>query len=309
MILVHINPTRSFLGKNLRCGSCGKTSIIHDSTNGEIFCKYCGIIIDQRAIDSSHDAKIFDDTNYKRRTGAPILISVHDFGLSTTIGKTNKDARGNLLSSQVTYAIKRMRIQDQRSQIHKNTDTNLRVAFDMLQRIQDKISVSDNIKQIAAHIYRKSNEQKITQGRSIQAVVAASMYAACRSTNTLRTLRDISEATNVKRRKISQSYRAIVKQLDLKIPVVDQTHCILKISNNLRISARSKNLALEIMRKAEDMGLLAGRDPTGISSAAVYYACLIKKEGFTQSQVAEASGITVVTLRNRFHEIQKKVMM
>jgi len=306
---VHTKLTKSFLGKNLQCWSCGKTSIIQDSINGEIFCKYCGIIIDQRVVDSSYDAKIFDERNDKRRTGAPISISIHDYGLSTTIGKTNKDAKGNSISSQVSHTIKRIRIQDQRSQIHKNTDTNLRMAFDMLQRIQDKIGVSESIKEMAAHIYRKSNEQKITQGRSIPAVVAASMYAACRSTNTLRTLRDISEATNVKRRKISQSYRAIVKQLDLKIPVVDQTHCILKISNNLRMSARSKNLALEIIRKTEDSGLLAGRDPTGISAAAVYYACLIKKEGFTQSQVAEASGITAVTLRNRFHEIQKKVMI
>ena len=301
--------TRSFLGKNLQCGRCGKTSIIHDSTNGEIFCKYCGIIIEQRVIDSSYNTKIFDERIDKRRTGTPNSISLHDYGLSTTIGKTNKDSRGNSLSSQVNHTIKRIRIQDQRSQIHKNTDTNLRIAFDMLQRIQDKIGVSENIKEMAAHIYRKSNEQKITQGRSIQAVVAASMYAACRSTDTLRTLRDISDATNVKRRKISQSYRAIVKQLDLKIPVVDQTRCILKISNNLGMSARSKNLALEIIRKAEEIGLLAGRDPVGISAAAVYYACLIKKEGFTQSQVAEASGITAVTLRNRFHEIQKKAMM
>ena len=294
---------------NLKCGGCGKASIIHDSSNGEIFCQECGIILEQRIFDSSTDMKIFDERVDRRRTGSPNLISIHDFGLPTVIGTTNKDAHGNLLSSQVSYTIKRIRIQDKRSQIHKNTDTNLKTAFDMLQRIQDKIRVSEGIKEMAANIYRKSNEQKITQGRSIHAVVAASMYAACRSSNTLRTLRDISEATNIKRRKISQSYRAIVKQLDLKIPVVDQTHCILKISNNLGMTARSKNLAMEIIKKAEELGLLAGRDPTGISAAAIYYASMIKNEGFTQTQVAEASGITAVTLRNRFHEIQKKVVM
>ena len=305
MIFLYTRLKKTFQD-NSKCGRCGKSSIIHDTSNGEIFCQDCGIILEQRVTDPSIDTTIFDERIDHRRTGTPNSISIHDYGLSTIIGKTNKDARGNLLSSQVSYTIKRLRIQDNRSQIHKNTDTNLKTAFDMLQRIQDKIKVSDCIKEKAAQIYRKSNEQKITQGRSIQAVVAASMYAACRSTNTLRTLRDISEATNIKRRKISQSYRAIVKQLDLNIPVVNQTHCILKISNNLGISARSKNLSLEIIRKAEEIGLLAGRDPTGISAAAIYYASLIKNEGFTQTQVAEASGITAVTLRNRFHEIQKK---
>ncbi|MBI5859789.1 MAG: transcription initiation factor IIB, partial [Nitrosarchaeum sp.] len=61
----------------------------------------------------------------------------------------------------------------------------------------------------------------------------------------------------------------------------------------------------EILQKAADLQILAGRDPVGISAAALYYACLIKKEPFTQTQVAEASRVTAVTVRNRFHEIKK----
>jgi transcription initiation factor TFIIIB Brf1 subunit/transcription initiation factor TFIIB len=41
----------------------------------------------------------------------------------------------------------------------------------------------------------------------------------------------------------------------------------------------------------------------------LYYACLIKKESFTQAQVAEASGISAVTVRNRFHEVRKMISM
>jgi len=307
IILLDSKTARSFSDEKSQCGMCGKTSIIHDTTNGEIFCKSCGTIKEQKIIDSSHDAKNYDFREDRRRVGTPISIAIHDFGLSTTIGNTNKDANGNLLSAQVSNTIKRIRVQDKRSQIHKNSDTSLRIAFEMLNRLQDKIGVSDNTKDLAAYIYRKAAEQKITQGRSLQAVAAASMYAACRNSNTLRTLKDISEITDIKRKKISQSYRAIVKQLDLKIPVVDQTLCILKISNNLGVSARTKNLALEIIKKAEEIGLLAGRDPIGISAAAIYYSCLIKKEIFSQSQVADASGTTAVTVRNRFHEIQKKI--
>ena len=304
---MHKQDVVEFSLSKTKCVRCGRQSIIQDTTSGEIFCKSCGIIIEQKILDPIPKPKNLERDS--RTTGTPFSVAIHDFGLSTIIGRTNKDAKGRPLASKITDTINRIRIQDLRSQAHKNKDTSLRIAFDMLQRTQDKIGVSNNVKEEAAHIYRKSLERKITQGRSVDAVVAAAMYAACRNTNTLRTLKDISDATNVKRRKISQSYRAIVKQLDLKIPVVNQTSCILKISNNIGISTKTKNLALEILRKCDETGLLAGRDPTGISSAAVYYACLINKEGFTQSHVAESSGITVVPLRNRFHEIQKKVMM
>ncbi len=300
-------PDLSFSNTISRCGRCGKESIINDRSLGEIFCKSCGFVIDEKISDLNHDLISFDDGKDNRRTGTPISMSVHDFGLSTMIGIFNKDAKGKPLSALTSATIKRIRIQDQRSQLHKNIDINYKIAFDILQRIQDKICVSDHVKELAAYIYRKAVEQKITQGRSINAVVAASMYAACRNTQTLRTLRDISEATDIKPKKISQSYRAIVKQLDLKIPVVNQVHCLSKISNNLGVSEKTKYFALEILQKASDLRILAGRDPVGISAAVLYYACLIKKESFTQTQVAEASRVTVVTVRNRFQEIRTKI--
>lgn len=290
-----------------KCIRCGKQSIIQDVVSGEIFCNSCGIILEQKILDSSYKSKNLDVDS--RTTGTPFSVAIHDFGLSTVIGRANKDAKGNNLTSKAADTVNRIRIQDLRSQAHKSTDSTLRIAFDLLQRIQDKIGVSNSVKEVAAHIYRKALEHKITQGRSLEAVVAASMYAACRNTQTLRTLRDVSESSGIKRKKISQSYRAIVKQLEITIPVVDQTLCISKISNNLGIGGKTKNLALEIIKKAESIGILAGRDPVGISAGAVYYACVLRKEKFTQSQVAEASGITVVTVRNRYHEIHKKIVM
>lgn len=302
---MHKTSNLYFSNTILRCNRCGKESIIHDKSQGEIFCESCGFVIDEKINDLNYDSIGFEDGKDNRRTGTPMSMSVHDFGLSTMISVINKDAKGNSISPLTNATIRRIRILDQRSQLHKNIDINYKIAFDMLQRIQDKICVSNHVKELAAYIYRKAVEQKITQGRSINAVIAASMYAACRNTQTLRTLKDISEVTDIKPKKISQSYRAIVKQLDVKIPVVNQVQCLSKISNNLGVSEKTKYLAMEILQKAADRKILAGRDPVGISAAVLYYACLIKKETFTQTQVAEASRVTVVTVRNRFHEIRK----
>lgn len=302
---MHKTSNLYFSNTILRCNRCGKESIIHDKSQGEIFCESCGFVIDEKINDLNYDSIGFEDGKDNRRTGTPMSMSVHDFGLSTMISVINKDAKGNSISPLTNATIRRIRILDQRSQLHKNIDINYKIAFDMLQRIQDKICVSNHVKELAAYIYRKAVEQKITRGRSINAVIAASMYAACRNTQTLRTLKDISEVTDIKPKKISQSYRAIVKQLDVKIPVVNQVQCLSKISNNLGVSEKTKYLAMEILQKAADRKILAGRDPVGISAAVLYYACLIKKETFTQTQVAEASRVTVVTVRNRFHEIRK----
>ena len=299
------------LNANLKftCQRCSKNQIISDFNIGEIFCANCGFVIDEKMENSGYEPRFEDNQKDTRRTGAPIMLSRNDFGLSTIIGSENKDAHGKSIPFTATSAIKRMRIQDAKSRLTKNSDTNFNVAFDFLQRIQDKLGVSDSVKETAAYIYRKAIERKITSGRQIYSVASASMYIACRNTHTLRNLNDISKAANIKKRNISQSYRAIVKQLNLNIPIFNQTDFILKISNTLQMSAGTKNLALDILKKAAELDMIAGRDPAGMASASIYYSNVVRNDGFSQVQIANASGVTAVTVRNRYHEIKKNIQI
>jgi len=46
-----------------------------------------------------------------------------------------------------------------------------------------------------------------------------------------------------------------------------------------------------------------------MASASIYYSNVIRKDGFTQTQIANASGVTAVTIRNRVREIKKKIQI
>lgn len=301
--------TNTVLNSNFRfkCQRCGKRQIVSDFYSGEIFCGNCGVVINEKLENTGYESSNIDSKKDTRRTGSPTTLARNDFGLSTIIGSENKDVHGKPIPFSASSTIKRIRIQDNRSQLGKRSDSNFKIAFDFLNRIQDKLDVSDSVKETAAHIYRKAVEQKINIGRPIYSVIAASMYIACRNTNTLRNLSDISEITDIKRKKIAQSYRAIVKQLDMKIPVVNQINYVLKISNTLKISIGVKNLALEILKRAEELDMMAGRDPAGMAAASIYYSSLIRGERISQIQIADATGITPVTVRNRFREIKQKI--
>jgi len=291
------------------CQRCSKKQIVTDFGMGEIFCANCGFVIDDKIENSGYDSSPGDNQKDNRRTGMPITLSRNDFGFSTVISSENKDAHGKPIPFTFSSTIKRIRVQDARSRSAKRFNANLNVAFDFLERLQDKLGVSDNVKETASYIHRKALERKITSGRPIYSVAAASMYIACRNTHTLRNLNDISIASNIKRTNISQSYRAIVKQLDLKMSLVDQSDLILKISNTLKISVGTKNLAIAILNKATELDMMSGRDPAGMASASIYYSNVIRKDGFTQTQIANTSGITAVTIRNRVHEIKKKIQI
>jgi len=64
-------------------------------------------------------------------------------------------------------------------------------------------------------------------------------------------------------------------------------------------------MAIEILDEAERLKITGGKDPTGMAAAALYLACRMNGENRTQKMLAEASGVTEVTIRNRYKELKR----
>ena len=52
--------------------------------------------------------------------------------------------------------------------------------------------------------------------------------------------------------------------------------------------------------KGGEARISAGKDPMGLAAAALYVSCTLEGEDKTQRDVAEAAGVTEVTIRNRY---------
>ena len=183
--------------------------------------------------------------------------------------------------------------------MHESADRNLMQAFSELRRFSDKLTVSEAVTEKAAYIYRKALERGLVRGRSITAIIAASLYAACRDREIPRTLKDLASVSNVKKKDIARSYRLLLKEMDIKMPVVDAAKCVSKIASRAGMSEKTQRRALEILMKAEQTRITAGKDPMGLAASALYLACVLESEEITQRDVAEAAGVTEVTIRNR----------
>jgi len=287
---------------NSKCIRCGKSSLLTDGVTGEQFCSKCGFVISEKVNESGLERRSFStqggvDT---ARTGAPTSLTIHDRGLSTVINPANKDATGRPLSSSMKSTITRLRTWDSRSQSNVSKDRNLKQALTELNRLKDKLAVSSNILEKAAYLYRKALEKKLVRGRSISAMIAASLYAACRDAETPRTLNDVADAANVKRKDISKCYRLLHQELELKMPVVDSIQLIARISSKLEIPEKIKRYAVKVLQEAQERKESAGKDPMGLAATALYLSCVKNGVSITQRDLAEAAGVTEVTIRNRY---------
>ncbi len=289
-----------------KCPSCGGRKMISDENTGELCCGKCGFVITDKISDTGAEWRSFtNDDNNRARTGAGTSLTIHDMGLSTIIGKANKDATGKPLSSGVKSSIERLRTWDSRSQANTSADRNLRQALNEMDKLKDKLALTSAVIEKAAYIYRKAMERKLVRGRSIQGLVAACIYAACRNTETPRTLDDVANGINIRRKEVARGYRLIFRELDLKMPVVDPVKGVSRIASIAELSEKCKRKAVEILNQAKKVGIVAGKDPMGIAAAALYLACISIGETKSQKQISIASGVTEVTIRNRCAGLRK----
>jgi transcription initiation factor TFIIB len=294
------------------CPICKRNDrIITDTVSGEVICSNCGTVVSDKVQDIGRpERRAFniDEKNIRSRTGVPVSIAFADMGLATIIAKHDRDASGHPLNAEMRATMQRLRKWDLRTHSISPNDRNLIRAFNELNMIKDKLALSDAVVEKAAYIYRKIQQRGLVRGRTISGIVSSAVYIACREIGTPYTLREIAAVCNVKRKDMARNFRKIVYELDLKSPNIEPMKCISKVANKANLTENTKREAIGIMKLVSKRQISAGKDPLGLAACVLYISCLKTGEDKTQTQIAKASGITDVTLRNRYKELKNKLL-
>ncbi|MBM3291148.1 transcription initiation factor IIB [Candidatus Bathyarchaeota archaeon] len=287
------------------CPKCGNKNIIKDLEIGEEVCNECGLVISDSIVDAGPEWRSYngDDKNSRTRTGIGLNPTLFDMGLSTRF-TTNRDATGKLLNYKTVDKMNRLQKYDNRSKVNDSQARNLSIALPELDRIAALLHLSESARDYSARLYRKSLNQDMIRGRSIDSFVAACIYATCRLQNIPRPLKTISAASTRDHGEIARTYRLLIRELGLKMPIDDSFKFVSGISSRLKVKRNTELRAISILSKANEKQGLTGKEPRGIAAAALYIACLENKERRTQKQVAQAAGTTEVTLRNRMRGLE-----
>jgi transcription initiation factor TFIIB len=290
------------------CSVCNKNNeTVADPDSGELICGNCGTVLLENIAERGPERRLLGEGKDRSRTGMPTSLSRHDMGLATIIGKTNRDASGRGLDALVKSTMERLRTWDLRIQAYSPSDRNLRQAFSILERVKDKLGLSEAVIEKTAYIYRKAQERGLVRGRTITSVLSAAIYIACREMGIARTLNDIASLTNLRRKELARTFRLLILELDLKVPVVDPMKCIAKVANKTKLSERTKRQAMDIMASVTKRGISAGKDPMGLAGTVLYMSSKNSGETITQMDIANAAGVTEVTIRNRFRDLKSKI--
>ena len=275
------------------CPECGSNDIIRDYERAELVCSACGLVLQASMIDNSQTDKrayTSEERNAREHTGAPLSSMLPNYGLTTKIDKRRASNRFNRIR-----------------QWHTRLDwprRNLLIATNEIRRLGADLSIPKQVLEDSALLYRKVFKLQLLRGRSINSFVAACVYLCCRLHKIPRTLTELCKIAKSKSKTIRHSIHIIVRELNLKVSALNPSELIACYSNNLQLSHDTERRALEIIGSAKGSNLILGKDPKGVAAAAIYIACSENGEKRSQGAISSVTGVTEVTLRNRFKELK-----
>jgi transcription initiation factor TFIIB len=291
-----------------RCTHCGGNSFVYK--DGEKICIKCGTVAQEQPFSLEPEWRAFDEEERikKIRVGPPSSYTIPDKGLSTIIDD-KRDAHNRSIPLESRIKFRRLK---KLQRYTAGNEKSLREGLRVINILTDYLKLPKNANDDASLNYRKAKKENLLKGWRHEIVAAATVYLACRQNSYNRRLEEIAkiispEEENIRetKKKIGKAYRHLVENLGYNSPPPSKPEYWASIIlNKLQMNKIEKEVN-EVLKDAEKAKLTAGKNPSNMAAAAIYYVLKQRGEKIKQGEIAEVAGCTEVTLRHRYKELEE----
>ena len=279
-----------------RCPNCrSESSILTDFTSGQVACSNCGVVLDDRIIDETSEWRNFSGDSCgnsdPNRVGGPINPYLDDSNLSTAI--STKSSSGTL---------SRWKFRS-----FGSGNRSLMRGFKKLEDFSFKLDLHNIIIDKSKDTLKKIEESKKLKGRSLDCVLAAVIFHACRQCQAPRTIKEIIQALNLSKKDVSRCYNSIKKIIcsPFDVPIINSTIGLVSTyCNKLEIPNEIKKASIDIAEEVCKREIIAGRNPSTVATAAIIFAFrLFDFTKITKRDISEMSKVTENTTQSAYIQL------
>ncbi|MFW6008100.1 MAG: hypothetical protein ACOCP8_02440 [archaeon] len=283
-------------------------------------CSKCGLVVKDDSIKPVVDFNEDEEGNSSRRRGPPQHNKTPgNSGLKTKIGE---NVGGNFSPEE---AQKIFQLINTEEWTYYNPDEKRKKElFKEVERICGLLlEGSENLVMYSLHLAKKVSQKNLAKGRKLEETAGAIVLITSRvKLNLYLTTKTISEAAGVKQSKISQAESYLLDNLEeIDSAYPDHKELISIVINRViekfnldkvKYLWRIKKTSQIIAEELEKQWLISGKNQRGIA-----IACIGKSieevtgreiDNKKKKDLAELAGVTYLTLKKRFKEIEENVL-
>lgn len=286
------------------CSFCKRIVEVHtDFRGGYRVCLSCGVVLQERIIDTTEEYRLFADDNKGDghnpiRVGAAYNFKLPDGGLDLKIegGKRKKDKVLEIFH----YKMKRI----------NNEGYNYSSAYfrgsKLIRQWSEHLSLPPVVVTKAEDLYSTMKQEKKTfKGLSVENLAAAFIWIACREHNHIMEFSSLEATTDIPADEIKKTYHLIMRSTELpkEGAAKKPTTYAESYAKQLGLSDETCALIGRFEANLTERGTLEGKNPKTIAGVCVYIVCSLSgKSGEARSwkEVAKIVELTEATLKKSY---------
>lgn len=275
-------------------------------SEGDMVCGNCGLVLGDRIVDTRSEWRTFsnddqgnDDPSRVGDAGNPLL---DDNQLDTLIAQ-------GMPGSNLGRDLSRV----QNKSAHDKRDNTLQTSFSRISQMCEAYSLPKMVQDSAKQAFKLSHDDKKLKGKSMESLMAAAIFFACRHSGVARTFNEMWVLTKVPKKEIGRTFKVMEKILiDLGIKPTSQASeegqisqttaedLMRRFCSHLGLSAQITRAAEYVAKRVKEEGTLAGRSPTSIAAASIYFTAGLFGEGLSASKIADKAGVSDGTIKTSY---------
>ena len=225
-----------------------------------------------------------------------------DGGLGNTMGAGARDATGRSLNTREAARFGRLRRVSRWTRL-RGTERSLTGALAKVIQLSSRLTLPTDFRERAAVILRKALKADLARGRSMNAIVAGSVYLAARSLGAPRSLQEVASASEITVHRLAATAKLISRHAKVATPPPKAEDFVSRFASQLGVSQAVKERTLILL--SEHAEALEMSPPLGAAAGALYLAGEIEGEKLKQSNVSQVAGVSEVTLRKYYKMLRQ----
>ena len=169
-----------------------------------------------------------------------------------------------------------------------------------------KLEIPDYVRETAAKLLRKTVEGKNYKNKTLKSLALAAIYVSYKIHGLHKPAKLFAKETGISLKNLWHAEKKIYEEngsLNTLMKREQAENYVTYLVNKLGLTHDVEKLAIRLVKEAKKLGLDIGRPAIGLATAAVYISSIILNKKRTQLQIAEAVGVSDVTIRNRYSDI------
>ncbi|KAF2871881.1 cyclin-like protein [Massariosphaeria phaeospora] len=307
---------RQDLNVIMMCPDCKEMppNLVEEASNGDTVCASCGRVLAEHVLDTRSEWRTF--SNDDQGNDDPSRVG----------DAANPLLHGSQLQTEIGFGDGGMRVRElaraQNKNNHDKLNKSLQAAYGQISTLCESSNIPKVAAETAKLLYKAADDAKIFKSKPQDAKIASCIFFACRQHDVPRSFREIFKLTNVSKKEIGRTFKALeqllqkaAKDQDPKVATsgavisnssfkttktTGASELIGRACNKLELSNSTTLIAQAAAAQVSELGVAAGRSPLSITGACIYLIAALMGQPRTPKDIGQAVDVSDGTIRTAY---------